>query len=170
MEGHCCECGDPIPKDKQRLTNGHLRCEFCSHPMFREPSVQILEEEHLSQEKTPPLLPGDWPELVPPTFEIHDPLPSGQSASIEYATSISRRPKCTCDAGMQELDPDWPGCCARCGGLIDRSEAVRYYDQVRKSALQNAVTAEKVGRGPIRRLLDALKPKSFGRLADSASS
>jgi len=37
-EDYCCECGDAIPQELQKLTDGHLYCEFCRHPEFREPN------------------------------------------------------------------------------------------------------------------------------------
>lgn len=157
MEGHCCQCGNAIPTEEQRLTNGHLFCEFCSHPKFREPFAETVDEKQLGSEKTAAFLPEDWPELVPPTFESQDPKPRGPAASIEYTHSMSRLPTCTCDGAMREPNPDWPGCCARCGGVIDRSEAMLYDSQLRKSALHNGVNPEKQSRGPIRRLLEALK-------------
>jgi len=157
MEGHCCQCGNAIPIEEQRLTNGHLFCEFCSHPKFREPTSGIVEIKQPDSEKTPAFLPENWPEVTPPTFETHDPLPHRLSAPIEYNHSISERPTCTCDGIMREPEPDWPGCCARCLGVIDRSEAMLYDRQVRKSTLQNGVTLDKASKGPIHRLLMALK-------------
>ena len=146
MEGHCCQCGNAIPTEEQRLSNGHLFCEFCSHPKFREPTVEILKEE-LPAPKTAPALPKDWPKVwTPQTFEINDP-PESQVSQL----------KCTCDGIIQLPDRDWPGCCARCGGVIDRSEATLYDSQVRKSALHNGVTREKTSEGSVRTLLEALK-------------
>jgi hypothetical protein len=134
------------------------KCCCKHHPEFREPPAETVEEEYLAPAETPAFLPEDWRELVPPTFENRDPLPRGPSPSIDNIRSSSRRPHCTCDARMQEPDPDWPGCCARCSGVIDRAEAMLYDSQRRKSALRNELSPEEQTKGPIRRLLEALKP------------
>ena len=164
MEGHCCECGDPIPSEEQRLTDGHLFCEFCSHSEFRGPFSERVKqsEEHATSDKTRALQQGAGQlELAPVAVETHR-LPREPIHSIEHAHVIGRpllRPKCTCDGRMQEPDPDWHGCCVRCRGVIDRSEATLFEKQRRERALRNALTPESWLRETVNRLLAALEPK-----------